>query len=100
MFSVSRARRESHIPRGRAPDEKGLTIGSLSSHLGPPPWSGNRPDHEGMCRMRTVLRRLLALVVMAVLAGIGAAATAWSPTTAGLVSPASAQEEDGDDDDD
>jgi hypothetical protein len=55
-----------------------------------------------MCMMRTALQRMLAIVVMAMLAGIGAAVTAtWAPTTAGLISPASAQEDDdGDDDDD
>jgi hypothetical protein len=51
--------------------------------------------------MRTALQRMLAIVVMAMLAGLGVAVMAtWSPTTAGLISPASAQEDDDGDEDD
>jgi hypothetical protein len=50
--------------------------------------------------MPTFLQRVLAIVVMAMVAVPGAAmAIAWSPASTGLIAPASAQE-DGDDDDD
>jgi hypothetical protein len=49
--------------------------------------------------MRATLQRLLAVVTVAVLAGLGlVVAATWSPTTAGLISAASAQEDDDDDD--
>jgi hypothetical protein len=58
-------------------------------------------DHEGMHTMRAILQRILAIVAMGLLAGTGfAMMAAWSPATAGLISPASAQEDDDDDDDD
>ena len=51
--------------------------------------------------MTTVLRRLVAALAAALLAGLGlAVATSWSPTTVGLVTAATADDDGGGDDDD
>ncbi len=48
--------------------------------------------------MQATLQRMVAIVAMALLAGTGVAMMAvWSPTSVGLISPASAQEDDDDD---
>jgi hypothetical protein len=50
-------------------------------------------DHDGMCTMRAMPQRILAIVAMALLAGTAVATmAALSPTTAGLISPASAHD--------
>ena len=55
---------------------------------------------KGTCTMRTMLRRMVALLAITLLGGTGVAlATAWSPTAA-LVAPAAADDDDGGGDDD